>query len=48
MFYGVAYSMYNVTRWIHTTVAKAFHRITETGNDKRITEDGGERIRETE
>lgn len=47
MFYGVAYSMYNVTRWIHTTVAKVFHRITED-NHKRVTEGGNERIRETE
>lgn len=47
MFYGVAYSMYNVTRWIHATALKAFHRITED-NFKRVTEDGGGRIRETE
>jgi hypothetical protein len=48
MFYGIAYSMYNVTRWGHATVVKAFHRITESGNHKRVTEEGKGRIRETE
>jgi hypothetical protein len=46
MFYGIAYSMYNVTTWVQNQTSKLFNRIVENGNYKRFTEEGDFRITE--